>query len=226
MNVLKRLAAALPASWQNDLKRAYFRRQIKKDLFTTSEPEYKNLHAFIAPGDWVIDVGANIGHYTKRLSELVGAGGRVIAVEPVPETFALLSSNVQHFTFKNVTLFNVAVSDKCEVVGMDIPSFETGLRNFYGAGVTAVGSGLSDLRVMTLRLDSLEIPNRIALAKIDVEGHELAVLRGMVELLRRDHPTLIVETSSDEVIGLVTGLGYDTEQLAGSPNRLFRQTSA
>jgi 23S rRNA U2552 (ribose-2'-O)-methylase RlmE/FtsJ len=100
MNVLKRLAAALPASWQNDLKRAYFRRQIKKDLFTTSEPEYKNLHAFIAPGDWVIDVGANIGHYTKRLSELVGAGGRVIAVEPVPETFALLSSNVQHFTFK------------------------------------------------------------------------------------------------------------------------------
>jgi hypothetical protein len=61
--------------------------------------------------------------------------------------------------------------------------------------------------------------------KVDVEGHQLAVVRGMMELLRRDHPTLIVETSSDEVIGLLTSLGYVTEQLAGSPNRLFRRTS-
>jgi FkbM family methyltransferase len=225
MNVLKRLAAALPASWQDHIKRTHYRRQIKKDLFATSEPEYKNLHTMIAPGDWVIDVGANVGHYTKRFSQLVGPGGRVIAFEPVPATFALLSQNAQVFQFKNITLFNTALSDKCELVGMNIPSFETGLKNFYEARVTVDDSGLPDVRIMTIRLDSLEIPVRVALAKIDAEGHELAVLRGMVELLRRDHPTLIVETSSDEVISLVTGLGYETEQLAGSPNRLFRRAS-
>ena len=76
---------------------------------------------------------------------------------------------------------------------------------------------------MTISLDSLGVPGRVSLVKIDVEGHELAVVRGMAQLLRRDHPALIIETSSDEVIGLVTGLGYDAEQLAGSPNRLFRR---
>ena len=140
MNILKRLAAALPAAWQHDLRRAHFRRQIKRNVFTTSEPEYKHLDAFITPGDWVVDVGANVGHYTKRFSELVGPGGRVIALEPVPETFALLTSNAQLFKFTNTTLINTAVSDKCELVGMDIPSFETGLKNFYMARVSTVDS--------------------------------------------------------------------------------------
>ena len=225
MNVLKQLAATLPATLQNDLKRIHYRRQIKKGAFVTSEPEYKNLHTLIAPGDWVIDVGANVGHYTKRFSELVGPGGRVIAFEPVPETFALLSSNVQLYRFMNVTSINTALLDKCEVLSMHIPNFETGLKNFCRAHLIAVDSGLPNLRVLATRLDSLEIPGKVTLVKIDAEGHELAVIRGMVELLRRDHPTLIVETSSDEVIGLVTGLGYDTEQLAGSPNRLFRRAS-
>ena len=108
MNVLKQLACKLPATLQNDLKRIHYRRQIKKGVFVTSEPEYQRLHTLIAPGDWVIDVGAKVGHYTKRFSELVGPGGRVIAFEPVPETFALLSSNVLLFRFMNVTLMNVA----------------------------------------------------------------------------------------------------------------------
>jgi hypothetical protein len=60
------------------------------------------------------------------------------------------------------------------------------------------------------------------LAKIDVEGHELPVLRGMRALLERDHPVLIVETSSQETIELLHGLGYATERLPGSSNLLCR----
>ena len=47
----------------------------------------------VSPRDWIVDVGANVGHYTKRLSELVGPKGRVIAFEPILETFSILSES-------------------------------------------------------------------------------------------------------------------------------------
>src|SRR5438105_15643228 len=94
-DLLKRIAATLPPAWQNELKRIYFRRQIQRDRFITSEPEYDLLSSLVADGDWVVDVGANVGHYAKRFSQLVGRTGRVIAFEPVPETFALLAGNLQ-----------------------------------------------------------------------------------------------------------------------------------
>lgn len=49
----------------------------------------------MAPGDWALDIGANVGHYTKRMSDLAGPEGRVIAFEPVPDTFAVLCANAQ-----------------------------------------------------------------------------------------------------------------------------------
>src|SRR5215470_17062957 len=111
MNLLKRIAATLPAVWQNELKRVHFRNQIRHNRFVTDEPEYSILPTLISAGDWVIDVGANVGHYTKRFSELVGPTGRVIAFEPVPETFALLAANLQVLPKTNATLINAAVSD-------------------------------------------------------------------------------------------------------------------
>lgn len=95
MPLLKQLAARLPHQWQTELKRIHFGRQINKGGFETDEPEYKLLHNFTHPGDWVIDIGANVVHYTKRFSGLVGIQGRVIAFEPMPTTFSLLSANVQ-----------------------------------------------------------------------------------------------------------------------------------
>jgi len=220
MKLLKRIAAALPPSWQNELKRIYFRRQIRRDSFVTPEPEFAILSTLISAGDWVIDVGANVGHYTKRFSELVGPTGRVIAFEPVPETFALLAANLQVLPKANVTLINAAVSDKTSLAGMSIPAFDTGLRNFYMAHLSDTPD--RDLQVLTLCLDSLSITHKIALIKIDAEGHEAGVLRGMHQILLRDEPTLIVETSSGEIEDSLERIGYTHERLCSSPNVLFR----
>jgi len=127
MNVLKPFAARLPDRWQMELKRLHFARQIRRGSFKTSEPEYNMLPRLIGPGNWVLDIGANVGHYTKRMSELVGPGGRVIAFEPVPATFALLAANVQRFKHANVTLINAAASGGTNIVGMTVPKFSTGL---------------------------------------------------------------------------------------------------
>ncbi len=220
MALLKRFAARLPNRWQSELKRIHFGRQIRKGTFDTSEPEYKILHQFISHGDWVIDIGANVGHYTNRFSELVGAQGRVIAFEPVPTTFSLLAANTQLFAHPNVTLINAAVSDKLDVVGMSLPKLPTGLTNYYEAHLSSAAD--SALSVITLSLDSLCINQRIALVKIDAEGHESFVLAGMRRLLETHHPVLIVETGSDKIIDHLSTFGYVSEKLHNSPNILFK----
>jgi len=220
MTLLKRIAAQLPNRWQYELKRIHYSRQISKGIFDTAEPEYKILPQLISSGDWVIDIGANVGHYTKRLSELVGAFGRVIAFEPVPLTFALLAANVQLFALSNVTLINAAVSDKLGMVGMSIPKSSTGFINYYEAHLSSIDD--SALSVFTMSLDSICTNQRIALVKIDVEGHEAFVLTGMHRLLMKYHPILIVETDSKEVIDNLSLLGYIPEKLLNSPNILFK----
>lgn len=220
MHLHKNIAARLPYHWQAELKRIRFGRQIKNGNFVTDEPEYNILDRFINPGDWVIDIGANIGHYTKRFSELVGANGRVISFEPVPATFYLLSANVQLFANQNVSLINAAISDKSEIVGMSMPKFESGLTNYYRAHVTTAGE--SELSILSIPLDSLCIHQRIALVKIDAEGHEPFVLAGMRKLIETSRPVLIVETGSKDVITGLTSMGYVSERLPDSPNVLFR----
>lgn len=216
----KKLAARLPDDWQVALRRRLYARQIRRGTFRTTEPEWERLGEWVKEGDWALDIGANIGHYTKRLSELAGATGRVVAFEPVATTFHLLSGNARHFAHANVTLVQAAVSDGTEVRGMKIPSFGTGLKNYYEAELTPPGEG--DVAVMTVSIDRLGLPGRVALAKIDAEGHERAVLEGMKELIAARHPVLIVETGDREVVDWLKGFGYSATHLEGSPNMLFR----
>ena len=220
---LKRIAARLPQSLQQELRRLYFRRQIRSDRFFTDEKEYGLLPTFLRPGDWALDIGANVGHYTKRMSDLVGATGRVIGIEPVPNTFALLAANAQRFAHANVSLLNVAASDRSAAVAMQIPQFSEGLQNYYQARLVADGAGLT---ILTVAIDALALPATIRLVKIDVEGHELPVLRGMRALLERDRPVLFVETSSNDVVELLRQLDYATERLPGSSNLVCVQQDA
>ncbi len=220
MHLIKRMAAKLPGDWQLALRRRMYARQIRRNAFRTSEPEYDRLGEWIHEGDWVLDIGANIGHYTKRFSELAGASGRVLAFEPVPDTFALLTANARLFAHANVSLFNAAVSDRLDLCGMTVPEFETGLRNYYEARLAdASGAAFS---VLTLPVDRLGIEARVGLIKIDAEDHEAAVLAGMSRLLEKQHPVLIVETGDEWVVERLAGLGYASERLPGSPNILFR----
>lgn len=215
---LKRLSSKLPLRAQQALKRLQFARQIRSGRFQTPEPEYARLGQWVAAGDWVIDVGANVGHYTAQLSRLVGVTGRVLAFEPIPETFELLAANMAAAGARNVTLFNVAASAQVGTTGMTLPQFSSGLTNYYRAGIT---SGVGELKVLTLPLDSVMPPARITLIKVDVEGHELQALRGMRELLRRDLPRLIVEDVSKEVEMFLKSLGYAFTYQPGSPNRVY-----
>lgn len=216
---VRRITSFLPRRWQHALKRNYYGLRIRCGLFGSGEAEYGQLDHFVAPGDWVLDIGANIGLYTAKLSKLVGPEGRVIALEPIPETFELLTANAQLFYFQNVTLLNLAASDLSKLVSMEIPKWETGDNNYYEARIVEDRRGR---KILSLPVDSLQIPERVSLVKIDTEGHDLAVLKGMAYLLKRDHPTLIVEASTTEIIDYVCGFGYTLERVSESTNYLFK----
>jgi FkbM family methyltransferase len=220
-SLFKRLAARLPQSWQEELKRHHFRRQIKRNRFHTAEPEFGLLPELVMPGDLVLDIGANIGHYTKRMSDLAGPRGRVIAFEPVPDTFAVLCANVQAFRHRNVTLVNAAVSRECGLVRMAIPRFGSGLKNYYQARIVATADADDAVSAVTVSIDSLTL-QKVALVKVDVEEHEEQALEGMAALLARDHPALIIETDSTTVHDTLVGMGYSPDRLPGSPNLLCR----
>lgn len=222
-SILKKWATRLPARYQQELKRLHFGRMIRKGTFKSAEDhdmEFGRLHEWVTPGDWVIDAGANVGNYSARLSELVGGTGRVFSFEPIPDTFEILTSNMAQLPLRNVTLFNVAVSDAAGVKRMSVPVMKDGLTNPYMAHLTEDDG--APLAVMCLPLDTLEIPGRVSLVKVDVEGHELPALRGMQRLLERDHPILVVEGHTDDVAAYLVALGYAFEDAPRSPNRVFR----
>lgn len=222
MRFLRRVVSSLPMDWQSELKRIHFRRRINRGTFVSDEPEFSILSRIVSRGDLVVDIGANVGFYTKRLAELVGNEGRVIAFEPVPETFVLLVNNLESCGINNVTLINTAVSDITGVVGMAVPKYsDTGQRNYYQAHIAS--SIESELQVLTVSLDAMRIPKTVGLIKIDAEGHEILVLKGMQETLRRDHPLLIVEMNHREVWELLESLDYVGIRLPGSPNTVFHR---
>lgn len=219
MRIVDYLIARIPESLQIELRRLKYALEIRADRFSTTEPEYRILDSLVKDGDWVLDVGANVGHYTKRLSELVGPSGRVLAFEPIPSTFSILAGNAQRFRHRNVTLFNLAISDRADLVGMSVPVSLDGAANYYRAHITEDSS--AGPTVLACVLDEMRIVKRVALIKVDAEGHERSVLGGMLRLIARDKPTLIVETDKPDVIALIKSMGYTTRRLASSPNVLF-----
>lgn len=223
MHSLQQLAATIPSGWRQTLKRFRYARLIASGRFSADEPEFEKLNEWLKEGDWAVDVGANVGSYTLRMSALVGASGRVIAFEPVPATFELLAVNVMRAPFANVTLLNAAASSSQNVVSMELPTYSgSKLENPHQARLSISGT----LRVLCFSIDSLQLSKSIRLIKVDAEGHELSVLQGLSVVLGRDHPTLIVEGFDSEVEEFLGAFGYRWHVIRGSPNRVYSVASA
>lgn len=218
--VLKRAASYLPGPVQQALRAWKYRVEFATGRFRSSEPEYHELANLIQPGDWVLDIGANVGQYTLRMSELAGNDGRVIAFEPIIETAEILIALAARSRYRNITVLNVALSDHAGVQSFRVPDSADKLPNYFQARVAPDG----DREVPCLALDDLHLPRRIALVKMDVEQHEVSVLRGMRNLIARDRPTLILEAHEGVYRELLQEHGYEMRPKAnGSANLVFTQ---
>lgn len=128
----------------------------------------------LKPGDCIADVGANIGYYTLLFSHFVGDTGKVVAFEPSPSAFTRLAKAVRGL--KNVELCNKGIHSRRDTLRL----YSQRKGDSMGSMVYKRGKHYSEVPVIPLR----DFPEDFTWAKIDVEGAELEVLRGMKTKIR------------------------------------------
>jgi FkbM family methyltransferase len=201
----RRLASILPRDFQDDCRRLRFGWRARHDHFSPNEPEADILDSVVASGDWVLDIGANVGQYALLLSKIVGPTGRVLAFEPVPTTAATLALVCAKFSrFQNISVLNLAASEEAKVECFDIPTDSAGLPSYARAHASESGA----IRVLGIAIDSLQLQHRVSLAKIDAEGGEKAILCGMLQTIEKDHPVLIIEDNCETILDMLKPFGY------------------
>ena len=230
MGILGKLGAILPDRYRTPLLRASHAAKIRRGTFVSSEPDFALLGTLVESGDWAVDVGANVGVYTARLSDLVGETGRVFSFEAVPATFETLTVNMSHLRHRNVTLINAAMSDTAGEGVIHIPISKSGRRRpldgWASLDYHPVPGALDEpdrVKVYCMPLDSLTFTHPIKLIKIDVEGHELPALKGMTRTIREHSPILIVEAWTEVVLDYLATLDYVWEKPGGFSNYIARR---
>ncbi len=150
--------------------------------------EIELLKKLIKPNDYVLDIGANIGFYAKIISDIVGEKGQVYCFEPDKTNYNYLVKNTSEN--KNIKLFNLAVSDKSEIIkvykskllNVDHRTYPV---NNYDSVEEINANSIDEL----LKNKSLE---KINFIKIDIQGFELTAFKGMQNLLSSNNNIKII----------------------------------
>jgi FkbM family methyltransferase len=157
----------------------------------------------LRPGGVFLDVGANIGTFTLPAAGHVGVSGMVVAIEASPDVFSVLQKNVALNAVDNVHLVRAAAGARND----DEANFYPAPVDHFGMGSLAPQFSATPIRIPSVTLDSL-VRNlnlsSVDLIKIDVEGFELDVLQGAIELLNSKQPPLVVFEFCDWAEGRVS----------------------
>ena len=189
-----------------------------------------HLQQLVKEGDTVIDIGANLGYYTRPLADIVGAAGEVYAVEPVPVIFSVLKRNVGGR--KNVALLNYALGSEERTIEMANDSVAAA--GYFGTGRNFVSDG--ELSGDAIRFSAQMIRGsrlfadlkRIDFIKCDIEGYERVVIPELQPLIERHHPTVLIETDGEtrqEIIKMFSQMGYRAYMLENGKEVTLDATS-
>lgn len=160
----------------------YTRFKNKNDLH-----EIELLKQLIKPGDHVLDIGANIGFYALIISNLVGEKGKVYCFEPDKTNFNYLVKNTKGI--ENIKLFNLAVSDKEEVIKV----YKSKLLNVDHRTYPVNNyDSVEEINAKSIDLMLGKEIEKIDLIKIDIQGFELTAFTGMENLLSKQNNIKII----------------------------------
>jgi FkbM family methyltransferase len=174
--------------------------------------------AELRPGDWAIDIGANVGSVAGQLCRTVGPGGLVWAVEPLPRNVDRLRLLAEANGLRQLEVLPCALGSEQGTATIRLGG--DGSSGYSSFTASWISDGALDVR--TERLDDLAAEvgsdRRLRLVKLDVEGFERRVLEGAEVTLRRRRPLVYCEfndiiltdagSSSAELLGAFADLGY------------------
>jgi len=160
----------------------HFERLIAKRISKGGPPEYQDdvrdeAYRYVKDFSLAIDVGANVGLWARPLASKFA---HVKSFEPLPQVYKCLELNVEGLPVEVHKFALGSVNDKVEMI---YDSENTG-----SSYVSEIGTGNIDIR----RMDDLNLPT-FGLIKIDCEGHELEVIKGGVETIKKYKPIVVVE---------------------------------
>lgn len=179
---------------------------------------------FTSKDQCFVDVGAHMGTYSIMLA---ASSEAVYSFEAQKRTYHQLVASVHMNGLDNVICRHVAVGSPEEhgtEIDLHIVSEDGG-----GSNIDRCNSAervLVTERVMCESLDEMKLPNNVGLIKIDVEGHELEVLRGATRMIQRCRPVILFECWTEgwyaskkmQVLGFLESIGYRTVPIAGMPH--------
>lgn len=178
-------------------------------------------------GDVFVDVGAHIGFYSLVASRQVGDSGRVISIEADPEMCKRLNRNIELNKISNIEVLNFGVSNKEEVLRLQISDGNKGGNSFLKDR-----KGLKEVEVKCFSLLELLKKNNINEVrglKIDVEGYEYMVLRHFFSDKNNSYlfPKFIIVENNKNIYGnsleqLLVGMGYEMKYIRANNYVFFR----
>jgi FkbM family methyltransferase len=156
---------------------------------------------FVKEGDIVIDIGAHIGIYSLFLSKLVGNHGKVLCFEPHNDISKSLKNNFILNGCHNFEIYNFGLGDKDHQLNFNSvfsDSFFEGTVNSSFILNEKISSDyfsgkFEKIKTKVFKLDSVLAGEKIKFVKIDTEGFELNILKGMKKTIEKDNPIIIFE---------------------------------
>lgn len=199
----------------------------KATFLNKKSGDAKLVAAYIEPGTTVIDIGSNVGNFSRVFAD-ANPGGMVLAFEPqsMPRAIAATASFFRRA--RNIVTFPMSLGPEPGFAKLRVPVKSEGK---IGIGLAHTGDATDmkyDVRLELVPCETLDRVlarlevGRVSLIKIDVEGGELDVLKGALETLARHRPVVVAETSEamgrfgDTPLALrefMAGLGYRAQDL-------------
>jgi FkbM family methyltransferase len=156
----------------------------------------------IREGDVCVDVGANQGYIALHLARGVGSDGRVVAIEPIEPIFQRLQANIEYNRAHQVICVQSAAGDCVQTVDMWYNPAESILSSVHhrsSAQAIRVRVQQEPVDSILERLLTSTQLDKLILVKIDVEGYEPMVLKGLQQTLRRSKPLLWMEKNPNHL---------------------------
>lgn len=199
------------------------KKRLERAIRNNEEDEIELVKKFCNRDEDSIDIGVYRGVYSYEMSKY---SKNVHSFEANPIIFKNLKKNLSDLK-KNIIFYNFALSDKNEKVNLKIPLRNSDINKdnyeeYYKLGTATIHAdneikNFEQISINSKKLDDCELKNKISLIKIDVEGHEIPVIKGGIKTILKNKPVIIVEIDQKHskqkvsyTIDFINSIGYSS----------------
>ena len=175
------------------------KRRLIRAIKKSYEKELEIIDKFADKSKDALDIGVYRGVYSYKLSSNFK---KIHSFEPNPLLFPYLEKNLKRIV-PNIQLYNIALSNKDGEIDLKLPLrsksiFKDNIEELFKLGAASIHptktfENFKNIKVKTSQLDNIKLDNKIKFIKIDVEGHEIEVLKGSENTIKTNRPVLLVE---------------------------------